>query len=124
MNTTSRTISGIVAATALFGGAMVATAGPAAAASYHCTTSKHSVDNPAYGGVYADNFDFSVQLCAKRSSGNIYTYAKISWDEYGLVRRRPQRVRRRPLPPSDQEERVRPRQGREVGQLHRHQVPS
>lgn len=81
MNTTSRMITGTVAATAVLGGALVATAGPAAAAaSYHCTTSKHSVDNPAYNGIYADNFDFTVQLCAKRSSGTIYTYAKISWD--------------------------------------------
>ncbi|WP_329583423.1 hypothetical protein [Streptomyces sp. NBC_01361] len=68
-------------ATMALGGTTLAAAGTASAdTSYHCRTSSHSVDNPSYGGPYGDNFDFSVKLCAKRSSGVISSYAKISWD--------------------------------------------
>ncbi|MFF1733742.1 hypothetical protein [Streptomyces sp. NPDC058247] len=68
-------------ATMALGGTTLAASGTASAdTSYHCRTSSHSVDNPAYSGALPDNFDFTVKLCAKRSGGYISSYAKISWD--------------------------------------------
>jgi hypothetical protein len=64
----------------VIGAISLATAGPASAVSYHCTTSTASVDDPAYSGPLTDNYNFTVTLCAKRVSGVIYAYAKASWD--------------------------------------------
>lgn len=61
-------------------GTTLVTAGTASAASYHCTTSSHSVDDPSYNGPDSDNWDLSVTLCAMRSGGYIYTKATVSWD--------------------------------------------
>ncbi|MDX3020142.1 hypothetical protein [Streptomyces acidiscabies] len=58
----------------------LATATPASAASYRCTTSSHTVDDPSYNGPSSDNWDFTVTLCAKRSAGKIYTTATVKWD--------------------------------------------
>lgn len=71
--------SAIVTATAVTGTTLV-TATTASAASYHCKTSSASVDNPAYSGPASDNYNFDVKLCAKRSGGYIYAYAKISFE--------------------------------------------
>lgn len=72
------------ASTALVGAALagtsLATASPAAASSYHCNTSHKSIDDAAYNGPWADNWDFTTTLCAKRSGSTVYAYAKISWD--------------------------------------------
>lgn len=84
----TRSTSTAVIITALAGTAAIATATPAAAASYKCTTSpEKSIDDPSYSGPWADNWDFTVKVCAKRSGSYIYSYAKISWDgpAYGLV---------------------------------------
>ncbi|MFJ8752080.1 hypothetical protein ACIREO_22525 [Streptomyces sp. NPDC102441] len=67
-------------ATAAVTGATLATATTASAASYHCKTSSASVDNPAYSGPWADNYNFDVKLCAKRSGGYIYTYARVDFE--------------------------------------------
>lgn len=61
-------------------GTSLATATNASAASYHCKTSSASVDNPAYSGPWSDNYNFDVKLCAKRSGGYIYAYAKVSFE--------------------------------------------
>ncbi|WP_420036043.1 hypothetical protein ACN2WE_30915 [Streptomyces sp. cg28] len=76
-------VSALAATTAL-----TATA-PASAASYHCTTSKKSVDDPAYWGPLPDNYDFTTTLCAKRSGSTIYAYAKISFDGAATFENRP-----------------------------------
>lgn len=74
-----RTAVTLLAAAAVTG-ATLATATTASAASYHCKTSSASVDNPAYSGPWADNYNFDVSLCAKRSGGYIYTYAKVNFE--------------------------------------------
>lgn len=71
--------SALITATAV-AGTTLATATTASAASYHCKTSSASVDNPAYSGPWADNYNFDVKLCAKRSGGYIYAYAKVSFE--------------------------------------------
>ncbi|MFD5128979.1 hypothetical protein [Streptomyces olindensis] len=80
----SATTAVIIAALA---GTSAATTTPAAAADYRCTTSTKSIDDAAYSGPWADNWDVTVRLCAKRSGSTVYTYAKISWDGplYGQV---------------------------------------
>ncbi|WP_405889821.1 hypothetical protein OG427_07175 [Streptomyces sp. NBC_00133] len=72
---------------AALAGTTLATISPASAATYRCTTSTASIDDPSYSGPWADNWDFKVSLCAARSGSTIYTYAKISWDGpmYGQV---------------------------------------
>ncbi|MGQ4383584.1 hypothetical protein [Streptomyces sp. SAS_270] len=80
MRTLKRSTSAAVLVAALAGTAALATAAPASAASYHCTTSSYTVDDPSYNGPDSDNWDFDVQLCAKRSGGYIYTTAKVVWD--------------------------------------------
>ncbi|MFI1400783.1 hypothetical protein [Streptomyces sp. NPDC020681] len=72
-------ITALVATAAITAGAL-ATAAPASAASYKCSTSKKSIDDPSYSGPWADNWDVTVRLCAKRSGRHVYTYAKVSWD--------------------------------------------
>ncbi|MEV3990553.1 hypothetical protein AB0J57_16755 [Streptomyces sp. NPDC049837] len=87
MRKLKRSTSSAVIIAALAGTAAIATATPASAADYRCTTSTKSVDDAAYDGPWADNWDFKVSLCAKRSGSTVYTYAKISWDgpAYGQV---------------------------------------
>ncbi|MEH0658476.1 hypothetical protein QA860_12180 [Streptomyces stelliscabiei] len=87
MRTLQRATSTTIVLAALAGSAALATAYPAAAADYKCTTSKKSIDDAAYSGPWADNWDVTVRLCAKRSGSTVYTYAKISWDgpAYGQV---------------------------------------
>jgi hypothetical protein len=80
MRTLKRSASTAVILTALAGTAAVATAAPASAASYKCTSSSKSIDDPAYSGPWADNWDVTVTLCAKRAGSTLYTYAKITWD--------------------------------------------
>ncbi|MCZ0990359.1 hypothetical protein [Streptomyces diastatochromogenes] len=74
-----RTAVTLLAAAAV-AGTTLATAGTASAASYHCTTSSHSVDDPSYSAPDSDNWDFDVKLCAMRSGGYIYTTATVYWD--------------------------------------------
>ncbi|MEU9761921.1 hypothetical protein AB0D98_19670 [Streptomyces sp. NPDC047987] len=74
-----RTAVTLLAAAAVTG-TTFATATTASAASYHCKTSSASVDNPAYSGPWADNYNFDVKLCAKRSGGYIYTYARVDFE--------------------------------------------
>ncbi|MEW2513770.1 hypothetical protein [Streptomyces sp. NPDC046870] len=52
----------------------------ASAATYRCTTSSASVDNPAYSGPLSDNYNFDVSLCAKRSGGYIYAYVNVKFE--------------------------------------------
>jgi hypothetical protein len=68
-------------------GTVLATAGPASALSYKCNTSSKSIDDPAYDGPWADNWDFKVTVCAARSGSTVYSYSKVSWDGplYGRV---------------------------------------
>ncbi|WP_369213636.1 hypothetical protein [Streptomyces flavofungini] len=74
-----RTAVALLAAAAVTG-TTLATATTASAASYHCKSSKASVDNPAYSGPWADNYNFTVKLCAKRSGGYIYTNARVDFE--------------------------------------------
>ncbi|MEU6104493.1 hypothetical protein [Streptomyces flaveolus] len=61
-----------IAATAL------ATAPTASAAGYRCTTSKMTIDDPAYSGPWPDNWSLAATICAKRSGSYVYAYAKVS----------------------------------------------
>ncbi|MGA5200571.1 hypothetical protein [Streptomyces variegatus] len=80
MRTFKRSATTAVILAALASTAALATAAPASAASYHCKTSSHSVDDPSYSGPDSDNWDFDVTLCAMRSGGYIYTTATVYWD--------------------------------------------
>ncbi|MFF3460319.1 hypothetical protein ACFYXH_39755 [Streptomyces sp. NPDC002730] len=80
MRPLKRSTSTAVVIAALAGTAALATATPASAASYHCKTSSHTVDDPTYNGPDSDNWDFDVTLCAMRSGGYIYTTATVYWD--------------------------------------------
>lgn len=74
-----RSASAAVIVTALAGTAAVATATPAAAASYQCTSQDKSIDDPSYSGPWPDNWNVTVTVCAKRSGTTVYSYAKITW---------------------------------------------
>ncbi|WP_393072241.1 hypothetical protein [Streptomyces sp. LN704] len=76
----SRRLAAVAASAGAILGGVIATAPAASAASYHCTTSSASVDNPSYNGPWADNYTFKVSLCAMRSGSYIYTYAKVSFE--------------------------------------------
>ncbi|MFJ9900728.1 hypothetical protein ACIQPR_46135 [Streptomyces sp. NPDC091280] len=80
MRAPKRSTSAVVTVAALAATTAALTAAPASAADYHCTTSRASVDNPAYSGPLSDNINFTAKLCAKRVSGVISAYASISWD--------------------------------------------
>ncbi|MCW8379816.1 hypothetical protein [Streptomyces justiciae] len=80
MRALKRSTSAALTLAALAGTAALATTTPASAASYHCTTSSHSVDDPSYTGPDSDNWDLDVTLCALRSGGTIYTTATVYWD--------------------------------------------
>ncbi|MEU6355039.1 hypothetical protein ABZ896_37970 [Streptomyces sp. NPDC047072] len=80
MHALKRSTSAVLVLAALAGTAALATATPASAASYHCKTSSHSVDDPSYNGPDSDNWDFDVTLCGMRSGGTIYTTATVYWD--------------------------------------------
>lgn len=79
MRALKRSTSAALALAAVTGTAALAAA-PASAASYHCKTSSHSVDDPTYSGPDSDNWDFDVTLCAMRSGDYIYTTATVYWD--------------------------------------------
>jgi hypothetical protein len=79
MRALKRSASTAVILAALAGTTALATAAPASAASYHCTTSSYTVDDPS-NNPDSDNWDFDVKLCAKRSGGYIYTTANVNWD--------------------------------------------
>nr|WP_202481628.1 hypothetical protein [Streptomyces sp. SID5594] len=49
-------------------------------ASYKCKTSKASIGTANYSGPWADQWDVTTKLCAKRSGSTVYGYAKVSWD--------------------------------------------
>lgn len=80
--------SALITATVVTGTSLV-TATTASAASYHCKTSSASVDNPAYSGPTSDNYNFDVKLCAKRSGGYIYAYAKVDFEDPSGTSTRP-----------------------------------
>ncbi|KMS74131.1 hypothetical protein ACM01_16095 [Streptomyces viridochromogenes] len=80
MRTFKRSAATAAILAALAGTAALAPAAPASAASYHCTTSSHSVDDPSYNGPDSDNWDLDVTLCVMRSGGYIYTNATVYWD--------------------------------------------
>ncbi|MCZ0984265.1 MULTISPECIES: hypothetical protein [Streptomyces] len=65
---------------AALAGTSLLAASPASALSYKCTTSTKSIDNPAYSGPWADNWDIKISLCSARSGSTVYSYAKASWD--------------------------------------------
>ncbi|MGW0337097.1 hypothetical protein ACWD0J_35615 [Streptomyces sp. NPDC003011] len=80
MSALKRTAITLLAAAAVTG-TTLATAGTASAAGYSCkTSSSKSFDDPSYGGPDSDNWEFDVELCAKRSGGYIYTTATVYWD--------------------------------------------
>lgn len=80
MRALRRTAVTLLAAAAVTG-TTLATAGTASAASYQCkTSSSKSFDDPSYNGPDSDNWEFDVELCAKRSGGYIYTTATVYWD--------------------------------------------
>ncbi|MBC9719220.1 hypothetical protein H9Y04_42585 [Streptomyces sp. TRM66268-LWL] len=80
MRKLKRSTSAAILVATLAGTAALATAAPATAASYQCKTSTKSVDDAAYDGIWADNWDFSAKVCAKQSGDYLYSYASISWD--------------------------------------------
>lgn len=87
MRILKRSLATALAVAAVASTATMATATTASAASYRCKTSTKSIDDPAYHGPWADDWDFKVSLCAKRSGTTVSTYAKVTWDGpvYGNV---------------------------------------
>jgi hypothetical protein len=75
-----RTAAASAVAVGALAAVSIVAASPASAAAYKCTKSTKSVDDPSYDGPWADNWDFTVHVCAKRSGSYVYSYAKISWD--------------------------------------------
>ncbi|EGX61764.1 hypothetical protein SZN_00345 [Streptomyces zinciresistens K42] len=80
MPSSKRTMAATLITAAVISGTTLATATTASAADYRCKTSSASVDNPAYSGPWADNYNFDVKLCAKRAGGYIYAYAKVNFE--------------------------------------------
>lgn len=80
MNSGKRSLTAALITICAVGGTTLAATGEASAASYRCTTSKHSIDDPSYSGPWADNWDVTTKLCAKRSGSYVYAYAKVTWD--------------------------------------------
>jgi hypothetical protein len=76
---TRRATAAALVTTALAGTTLL-TATPASALTYKCSTSSKSIDNPAYSGPWADNWDIKISLCSARSGSTVYAYAKASWD--------------------------------------------
>ncbi|WP_031102469.1 hypothetical protein [Streptomyces sp. NRRL S-146] len=74
-----RSAAGVLAIAAVAGTTMIS-ASPAAAASYQCKSSKKSIDTANYSGPWADQWDVTTTLCAKRTGSYVYAYAKVSWD--------------------------------------------
>ncbi|MFI9755730.1 hypothetical protein [Streptomyces collinus] len=80
MTTTSRTaLAALITAGAVVG-TTLATATPASALSYKCSTSKQSIDDAGFYGAMPDNWDFTIKICAARSGSYVYSYAKLTWD--------------------------------------------
>lgn len=76
----ARRLATVALSLSLLAGTAAVLAPTASAASYRCKTSTASVDNPAYSGPWADNINFTVKLCAKKSGGYVYTYAKVDFE--------------------------------------------
>jgi hypothetical protein len=76
----SRRIAAAALATTALASTAILTATPASALTYKCTSSTKSIDNPAYSGPWADNWDIKISLCSARSGSTVYSYAKASWD--------------------------------------------
>ncbi|MFE5847752.1 hypothetical protein ACFQ7N_39640 [Streptomyces niveus] len=76
----ARRLATVTLTVSLLAGTAAALAPSASAASYRCKTSTASVDNPAYSGPWADNINFTVKMCAKKSGGYIYTYARVDFE--------------------------------------------
>ncbi|WP_331718361.1 hypothetical protein [Streptomyces sp. NBC_00624] len=74
-----RSTAGILAVAAVAGTTLIA-APPATAASYHCKSSSKSIDTANYSGPWADQWDVTTKLCARRSGSYVYAYAAVSWD--------------------------------------------
>ncbi|MET9297017.1 hypothetical protein [Streptomyces sp. NPDC003077] len=68
----------VVVSAALTAG-MVAAA-PASAGGYRCSSSTRELDTPQYDGPWPDNWRVTTTLCAKRSKGRVYAYARVRWD--------------------------------------------
>ncbi|UZI33996.1 hypothetical protein [Streptomyces sp. VB1] len=79
-STVMRRSTAAALAVAAVAGTGILTASPAAAASYKCKTSKASIDTANYSGPWADQWNVTTKLCAKRSGSTVYGYAKVSWD--------------------------------------------
>ncbi len=81
-----RRASAVAAATAIVAAGAVSFAPSSSAApvetkgSWHCNTSSRSIDNPGYSGPWADNIDFKVKVCSKRSGGKVYGKTRVHWD--------------------------------------------
>ncbi|MEV8335588.1 hypothetical protein [Streptomyces niveus] len=75
-----RRTAAVAVASAALAGTSVLTATSASALSYKCATSSKSIDNPAYSGPWADNWDIKISVCSARSGSTVYSYAKASWD--------------------------------------------
>lgn len=80
MPSVSRTaLAALLTASAVTGTAL-ASATPASALSYKCTTSTKSIDDAGFHGAMPDNWDFRITICAARSGSYVSTYAKVTWD--------------------------------------------
>ncbi|MCD9899025.1 hypothetical protein LUR56_00635 [Streptomyces sp. MT29] len=79
-STAMRSSTAAALAVATLIGTGILTASPASAASYKCITSKASIDTANYSGPWADQWDVTTKLCAKRSGSTVYGHAKVYWD--------------------------------------------
>ncbi|MFI5831970.1 hypothetical protein ACIA6C_32745 [Streptomyces sp. NPDC051578] len=81
MNTNKFPLLATAAALAVLSGtASAATATPAAALGYRCSTSTQTIDDAGYSGPAPDNWDIKIQTCAARSGSTVYAYAELTWD--------------------------------------------
>ncbi|MEU7068332.1 hypothetical protein [Streptomyces sp. NPDC046161] len=80
MNTTRYPLLAAAAALAVLSATTPATATPAAAPGYRCSTSTQTIDDAGYSGPAPDNWDITIQTCAARSGSTVYAYAELTWD--------------------------------------------
>lgn len=80
MSTLNRRSAASILAVVAVASTTLISASPASAASYHCKSSKKSIDTANYNGPWADQWDVTTKLCAKRSGSYVYGYASVSWD--------------------------------------------
>lgn len=71
--------TGLLAVAAVAGATMIS-ASPAAALTWRCTSSFHSIDQANYSGPQPDQWGFTVKNCAARSGSYVYAKAVIKWD--------------------------------------------